>query len=138
MKKYVDFGYAQSSTPFGAAHGNVVRPVRRRNPCCGADPVPVLKDAQIRAGIGFDATTGRYTYTYTINNPANQDNTGKIWSMSLDTTHMGDVRWMDSAGLTLPKGFTTKTFDEQLDAAQPLDLPFGTTVIPFGLQVPAD
>lgn len=104
----------------------------------GLMPVPVLKDAQIRAGVGFDATTGRYTYTYTINNPANQNNTGKIWSMSLDTTHMGNVRWMDSAGLTLPKGFATKTFDEQLDATQPLDLPFGTTVIPFGLQVPVD
>jgi hypothetical protein len=104
----------------------------------GLMPVPVLKDAQIRAGVGFDATTGRYAYTYTIDNPANQNNTGKIWSMSLDTTHMGNVRWMDSAGLTLPKGFATKTFDEQLDATQPLDLPFGTTVIPFGLQVPVD
>lgn len=100
----------------------------------GLMPVPALKDAQIRAGISFDATTGRYTYIYTISNPAT--NTGKIWSMSLDTTHVGNVRWMDSSGLTLPKGFAVKTFDEQLAAAQPLDVSFGTTVIPFGLQVP--
>jgi hypothetical protein len=101
----------------------------------GLMPVPVLQDVQMRAQVSVDAATDRYTYVYTVSNPAS--NSGQIWDIEIDTTHAGDVRWMDSTGLTVPKGFATKTFDEQLAAAQPLDLPPGTTVIPFGFKVPA-
>lgn len=65
----------------------------------GLMPVPVLKDVQVRAQTRLDASTGHYTYAYSVNNPA--QNTGEILRFYIDI--MGtEINWQDTSGLTIP------------------------------------
>ena len=105
----------------------------------GLMPVPSLNDVQVQAEVTFDSNTGWYTYRYSISNPAK--NTGKIWKIEIDTTQATGGQSLDSIGLALPIGpeppHNAYPFDQQMSDLQPLDLPPGTTVIPFGLRVPS-
>ena len=101
----------------------------------GLMPIPTLQGVQVQTETTFDLGTQRYTYRYTVSNPAS--NTGQIWDIQVDVTTQIPPAF-DSSGLIIPKGGGTNlfSFDEVLAKRQPLDLPAGTTVVPFGQQVP--
>src|SRR2546426_3241118 len=105
----------------------------------GLMPIPTLQGVQVQAETTFDPGTGRYTYRYTVSNPAG--NTGRIWNILVDMTTtlprgFGSI-FFDSSGLTLPKGGVgLKPFDQEVADLSPLALPAGTTLVPFGQQVP--
>ncbi len=108
----------------------------------GLMPVPVLKDVQMRAQTSFDTATGRYTYAYTVSNPAS--NTGQIWDLSIDVGHSGDVSWMDASNLPLPRGAFPTTFEEDVAESRSLISSLGLSPpvtgvlpVPVGLQVPS-
>lgn len=102
----------------------------------GLLPTPTLQGVQVQAEASFDLGTQRYTYTYTINNPAT--NTGQIWNIRIDVTQpLAGAQLFDTSGLTIPHGGNNFPFDAELADMQPLALPAGTTVIPFGQRVPA-
>ncbi|MGH7259795.1 MAG: hypothetical protein ACREI9_03820 [Nitrospiraceae bacterium] len=103
-------------------------------------PIPTLQGVQVQGEVTFDPGTRRYTYRYTVSNPA--VNTGQIWHVEVDVTTTIPRAFtpaFDSSGLTIPKagGVNLFTFDEVLAKRQPLALPAGTTVVPFGQQVPS-
>lgn len=104
----------------------------------GLMPIPTLQGVQVEAETTFDLGTQRYTYRYTVSNPAG--NTGQIWDIQVDVTTQIPRAFtpaFDSSGLTIPKGGVgLKPFDQELADFSPLDLPAGTTVVPFGQQVP--
>src|SRR5438034_9053508 len=105
----------------------------------GLMPIPTLKGVEVQAETTFDSGAGRYTYRYTVSNPAG--NTGRIWNILVDMTTtlprgFGSI-FFDSSGLTLPKGGVgLKPFDREVADLSPLALPAGTTLVPFGQQVP--
>src|SRR2546427_3532679 len=107
----------------------------------GLMPIPTLQGVQVQEETTFDVGTQRYTYRYTVSNQAG--NTGQIWDIQVDvTTQIPRVPGspiFDSTGLIIPKagGVNLFTFDEVLAKRQPLALPAGTTVVPFGQQVPS-
>ncbi|MGH7167289.1 MAG: hypothetical protein ACREII_02030 [Nitrospiraceae bacterium] len=97
-------------------------------------PTPSLQGVQVQAGATFDPGSQQYTYGYSVTNPAT--NTGQIWHITLDVTTqipraLGSPAF-DSSGLTIPIGPGRYTFDRELADLQPLALPAGTTVVPFG------
>jgi hypothetical protein len=104
----------------------------------GKLPVPTLQNVQVQAQASFDAGTQLFTYTYTVSNPA--ANTGQIWHIGVDITTQiprAFVPAFDSSGLTIPvNAVAFKPFDQELADVQPLLLPAGTNVIPFGQRVP--
>ncbi len=106
----------------------------------GLMPVPTLQGVQVQEETTFDVVTQRYTYRYTVSNPAG--NTGQIWDIQVDITttipRASGSPIFDSSGLIIPKagGVNLFSFDEVLAKRQPLALPAGTTVVPFGQQVP--
>lgn len=105
----------------------------------GSMPVPVLNNATVQANATFDLGTQRYTYTYTVSNPAT--NTGEIYYFSLDLTTQIPPSFtpaFDASGLTIPVGDSGfKPFDQKLADMQPLLLPAGKHLIPFGQRVPS-
>jgi hypothetical protein len=73
-----------------------------------------------------------------VSNPSS--NTGQIWNITIDTTTQippDQTPPFDSSGLTIPRGLNPVTFEELRTRLQPLALPAGTTVVPFGQQVPS-
>lgn len=78
----------------------------------GLEPVPVFTQAGVQAQVSFDSTTGLYSYNYTITNPAT--NTGKIGSIDIDISQPSNTLILSSAGLTIPRGRKTQTFDEAI------------------------
>ncbi len=104
----------------------------------GLMPIPTLKGVQVQAETTFDPVAQRYTYNYTVSNPAS--NTGQIWHIEVDVTTQirgSSATVFDSSGLTIPYlGAGLVPFDQELADLQPLDLPAGTTIVPFGQQVP--
>src|SRR5437867_12110585 len=72
----------------------------------GLMPIPTFKAAEVHAEASFDPGTQRYTYRYTVSNPAS--NTGEIWDIQLDvTTHVSPSSRspaFNSSGLTIQKG----------------------------------
>ncbi|TLY39632.1 MAG: hypothetical protein E6K58_13155 [Nitrospirae bacterium] len=101
-------------------------------------PIPTLQGVQVQAETTFDPATGRYTYGYTVSNPAG--NTGRIWNVLVDMATIlprgfGSI-FFDPEGLTIPLGTNLFPFDRELGSLQPLALPAGTTLVPFGQQVP--
>jgi len=104
----------------------------------GLMPIPTLKGVEVQAETTVDPGTLRYTYRYTISNPAG--NTGKIWHVEVDVTttipRAAGLPVFDSSGLTIPLGRNLFTFDRELASLQPLALPAGTTIVPFGQQAP--
>ncbi len=105
----------------------------------GLMPIPTLQGVQVQEETLFDPATQRYTYSYTVSNPAS--NTGQIWHLELDVTtnipRAAGSPAFDSSGLTIPLlGAGLKPFDQELADLQPLALPAGTTVVPFGQRVP--
>src|SRR5256886_10626745 len=104
----------------------------------GLMPIPTLQGVQVQAETTFDPATGRYTYGYTVSNPAG--NTGRIWNVLVDMATIlprgfGSI-FFDPEGLTIPLGTNLFPFDRELGSLQPLALPAGTTLVPFGQQVP--
>lgn len=75
-------------------------------------PVPVFKAAAVQSEAAYNSTTGLYTYSYTITNPAT--NTGEIGSIDIDIRQPRDGTVLSSAGLTIPHGFITNSFDESV------------------------
>src|SRR5438093_10438893 len=102
----------------------------------GLMPIPTLQGVQVQAETTFDPATGRYTYGYTVSNPAG--NTGRIWNILVDmtTTLPPGSPVLDSSGLTIPLGRNLFSFDREIASLRPLALPAGTTLVPFGQQVP--
>jgi len=98
--------------------------------------IPTLQGVQVQAETTFDPGTGRYTYRYTVSNPAG--NTGRIWNILVDmtTTLPPGSSVLDASGLTIPLGRNLFSFDREIASLQPLALPAGTTLVPFGQQVP--
>src|SRR2546430_1070983 len=98
--------------------------------------IPTLQGVQVQAETTFDPGTGRYTYRYTVSNPAS--NTGRIWNILVDmtTTLPPGSSVLDASGLTIPLGRNLFSFDREIASLQPLALPAGTTLVPFGQQVP--
>src|SRR5207302_4707089 len=94
----------------------------------GLMPVPTLQGVQVQAETSFDPVTKRYTYSYTVSNPAG--NTGQIWHIEVDVTTQirgSSATVFDSSGLTIPLlGAGLKPFDQELADLQPLALPAGT------------
>jgi len=105
----------------------------------GLMPIPTLQGVQVQAEATLDPVMQRYTFSYTVSNPAG--NTGQIWHLELDVTTQIPRAFtpaFDSSGLTIPRGgIGFEPFDQALADLQPLDLPAGTTVVPFGQRVPA-
>src|SRR3989475_10851788 len=104
----------------------------------GLMPIPTLQGVQVQAETTFDPGTGLYTYGYTVSNPIG--NTGRIWNVLVDMTTslprgFGSI-FFDPQGLTIPLGTNLFSFDRELASLQPLALPAGTTLVPFGQQVP--
>ncbi|MGH7259797.1 MAG: CARDB domain-containing protein [Nitrospiraceae bacterium] len=103
----------------------------------GLMPIPTLQGVQVQAETTFDPGTQRYTYRYTVSNPAG--NTGQIWHVEVDVTTQiprSSAPVFNSSGLTIPHGgIGLEPFDQELADLQPLALPAGTTVVPFGQQV---
>jgi hypothetical protein len=104
----------------------------------GLLPTPTLQGVQVQAEAGFDSSTQQYTYAYIVSNPAS--NTGHIWYITVDLTttvpRASGVPAFDSSGLTIPIGPGRYSFDRELSRLQPLALPAGTTLVPFGQRVP--
>src|SRR5438034_4214270 len=98
--------------------------------------IPTLQGVQVQAETTFDPGTGRYTYRYTVCNPAG--NTGRIWNILVDmtTTLPPGSSVLDASGLTIPLGRNLFSFDREIASLRPLALPAGTTLVPFGQQVP--
>src|SRR5437867_6103984 len=74
-----------------------------------------------------------------ITNPST--NTGEIWHLGLDMTAQIPTAFgvpvFDSSGLTIPVNANDfKPFDQVLADRQPMLLPAGTRVLPFGQLVP--
>ena len=69
-------------------------------------PVPVFKNATIKADASFDREAGRYVYAYTAVNPAS--NTGELWMFSIDVSADAATNDMVSktSGLILAPRFT--------------------------------
>lgn len=103
----------------------------------GLMPTPILQNVQVQTETTFDPTTQVYAYQYAVANPAS--NTGQIWNILVEvtTTIPGavGVPAFDSSGLTIPIGVNVFTFNEEVAKLQPMALPAGTTVIPFGQRV---
>jgi len=102
----------------------------------GLMPIPTLQGVQVQAETTFDPGAGLYTYGYTVSNPAG--NTGRIWNILVDmtTTLPPGSPVLDSSGLTIPLGRNLFSFDREIASLRPLALPAGTTLVPFGQQVP--
>src|SRR5256885_3916118 len=102
----------------------------------GLMPIPTLQGVQVQAETTFDPGTGLYTYRYTVSNPAS--NTGRIWNILVDmtTTLPPGSSVLDASGLTIPLGRNLFSFDREIASLQPLALPAGTTLVPFGQEVP--
>jgi len=105
----------------------------------GLMPIPTLKGVEVQAETTVDPGTLRYTYRYTVSNPAG--NTGRIWNILVDMTttipRATGSPVFDSSGLTIPfLGADLVPFDREVANLSPLALPAGTTLVPFGQQVP--
>ena len=109
----------------------------------GLMPVPVFKDAAIRAEASFERETGRYVYAYTAVNPAG--NTGELWTFKIDVYADAATNAMVSkaSGFMLPIGATVIPFSDMLARMAKLNARVSNptrlrteTVVPFGLEVP--
>src|SRR2546425_146107 len=105
----------------------------------GLMPIPTLQGVQVQEEASFDPATQRYTYSYTVSNPAG--NTGQIWDIQVDITTQirgSSATVFNSSGLTIPHlGAGLVPFDQEVADLSPLALPAGTTLVPFGQLVPA-
>ncbi|HEX9626468.1 MAG TPA: CARDB domain-containing protein [Acidiferrobacterales bacterium] len=101
----------------------------------GEMPVPTLENVTVRATASYDSAALRYSYRYTVQNPA--ANSGEIWNLKLDIRTNPRYSGLPSFGLTIPLGTSLVPFDDALAAREPLDLEQGISVVPIGQQVPA-
>lgn len=97
----------------------------------GLLPVPTLQNVEVRAAVVFDTTQSWYTYRYTITNPST--NTGEIWTFDIDVSQPFREQVLDSAGLSIPKGVSTFTFDEAFARWQ---RPPADPMVPYGQRPP--
>ncbi len=99
----------------------------------GALPIPVLDNVGVSATVSYNAVTDRYTYEYTVTNPAS--NTGEIDGIHIDVSNPspGNLTFSD-VDFVIPYGITNITFTEALETLAGFD---SVPVIPFGLTVPA-
>lgn len=95
----------------------------------GLLPTPVLQGVEVQAGATYDVGQDRYTYNYTIINPAS--NTGEIFLIYLDLSTPFSRQVRSGAGFTIPVGAITLTFDEVL-AMRSDPAPR----VPVGMEVP--
>jgi hypothetical protein len=109
----------------------------------GSMPVPVFKNAALRAEASFERETGRYVYAYTAVNPAG--NTGELWMFNIDVSADAATNAMVSktSGLMLPVGARVIPFSDMLARRVKLNAEVSTptrlrteTVVPFGQEVP--
>lgn len=109
----------------------------------GLMPVPVFKNATIKAEASFDRDTGRYVYAYTVTNPAG--NTGELWMFNIDVSADAATNGMVSktSGLILPIGVRQIPFSDMLARFAKLNAQVSTptrlrsdNIVPFGLEVP--
>ena len=97
----------------------------------GALPIPVFTDVTIDATVSHDAPTERYTYGYSISNPAT--NTGRIYLISIDVSAPPSITYSD-LDFNIPYGVSTLTFSTALADLE--GLKGVVPVIPFGQAVP--
>jgi hypothetical protein len=101
----------------------------------GLDPVPDMSSGVgVDASMTLDALTGRYTYSYTITNPAT--NTGKIWYMLLGVRQPPDSQVYDASGLTILQMWNGSIVERPFESSLGnigRGVPPGWSVVPFGL-----
>src|SRR5580765_8478959 len=109
----------------------------------GLMPVPVFRNAAIRAEASFERETGRYVCAYTAVNPAG--NTGELWMFKIDVYADAATTGMVStaSGLILPLGQSRVPFGDMLSRLAKLNAKVSNptrlrteTVVPFGQEVP--
>jgi hypothetical protein len=108
----------------------------------GLMPTPVLNNAQISSDVSFDQGSGKYSYAYTVTNPAG--NTGEIWDFTIDISFAAENGMRNQTyGLTIPLGSNQVDFSVVLDKLVSLNatrtIPTSLqawTIVPFGQVVP--
>ncbi len=94
-----------------------------------------LKDVKVSAAVTFDATTGIYTYSYSIYNPPVND--GKIRNLRIDITRPQQSQELSSKGFIIQRGIKAdgsmliRSFEEEI-AKRLMRKP----VIPVGARPP--
>ncbi len=78
----------------------------------GLIPIPIFREAAVSAGVTIDPTTGYHVYGYTISNP--DSNTGEIIRFAVDISRPSSSIILSSDGLTIPRGFLTKNFNQEV------------------------
>ena len=69
----------------------------------GLMPTPVLSNAKISGDVTFDQGSGKYSYAYTVANPAG--NSGEIWDLTIDVSYASENGMRNQTfGLTIPLG----------------------------------
>lgn len=102
-----------------------------------AQEIPVLKNVQIKAEIGYDSGLQIFTYTYTVTNPLNS--TGGITDIQIDISIPTGGRNVSSEGLTISYGINrrgvllTRSFEEELST---LGSSLKKPVVPVGTRTP--
>src|SRR5262245_33621189 len=109
----------------------------------GQLPTPALTGVQISADVAFDALNNRYTYSYSIANPAGS--IGEITEIRLDVTAPQSVNEMvfHDTGLTIPLGPNRIDFSSLVSRLKSLNSSISTpslfqpaTIVPFGQNAP--
>ncbi len=108
--------------------------VNRAN-AVGLLPIPNLADVTVEAQATYNPDTRWYTYDYVVGNGA--ASTGEIWQIKIDVQQSPRYRGgFDAEGLMLPYGTADVPFSDMLAQREPLNLPPGSSVVPFGQRVP--
>lgn len=104
----------------------------------GLDDIPIFKNAVVSIEIAVtESPNYEFTYQYSISNGEN--NTGDIWSITLDvSTYEENYRTQDFPELNtapLPRGSTRGMLEDAIDGAPYLGK-LGSAVVPLGQRAP--
>lgn len=99
----------------------------------GQIPVPDLDNPVVSVTTSYDLNTSRYTYNYSIHNPATS--TGDIWQFKVDITQRS-TNLENFDGLKIPFGSKNLDFLNLYNRLQPFYLPKGYGITPIGQSVP--
>ena len=99
----------------------------------GQMSIPILDNPSIVATTNYDSITDRYTYNYTVENPATS--VGNIWRFKIDITQRS-TNLDNYSGLKIPFGSRNLDFYNLYLNLQPFFLPKGVGITPIGQTVP--
>lgn len=109
----------------------------------GTLPAPTLTSVRAAASATYDTASELYTYSYAVSNGAGS--TGAIMDANVDVaTKYPAGGWYNGNGipggltdqLTIPLGGETDSFTQVKKDAEPLLLPPGRGLVPFGIAIP--